>query len=74
MNQLTETWATSTKYTNGTYSPAMPKTLLIPIIMNTGSLRRLVSIIEDRTELIDSGKHEQHSSAKYNYYLNCVYI
>lgn len=42
----------------------MPKMLLIPIVINTGSLSKLVSIIEDKTEFIDSGRKEQQPSAR----------
>jgi len=44
----------------------------MPIIINTGSLSKLVSIIEDNTELIDSGKNGQQPSAINNQHLNSV--
>lgn len=40
----------------------MPNMLLMPIIIKTGSFSKLVSIIEDNTELIDSGKNGQQPS------------
>lgn len=35
----------------------------MPIVINTGSFNKFVSIIEDNTELMDSGKNGQQPSA-----------
>ncbi len=60
--------AASTKYTKGTYRPAMPKTLLIPINMNTGSFSKLTSSMVEIADLNDSGKtkhgHKSYSALK----------
>lgn len=60
---LTFRVAASTKYTNGTYKPAIPKTFEIPMSINTGSLSKLTSNIVPMADLKDSGstKHGQRS-------------
>lgn len=62
-SQFTSALAASTKYTKGTYSPAIPKMLLTPINMNTGSLSRDVSNMELSTDLKDSDNPQLQSSA-----------
>ena len=62
---LTSLIAASTKYTKGTYNPAIPNTLLIPINRNTGSFNSDISIIVPKASLNDSGniKHGHKGSA-----------
>lgn len=56
---LTSMVAQSTRYTKGTYKPAIPKKFEIPISMKTGSLSRLTSIIWERAVLKLSGSTKQ---------------
>jgi hypothetical protein len=58
--------AESTRYTKGTYSPIMPKKLLMLMSMNTGSLSRVKSIMAANVDLNDSGRDRQgqRSAAK----------
>jgi len=56
---LTPRVAASTRYTNGTYNPIMPKKLLTLMSINTGSLSSVTSIIEANVDLNDSGRERQ---------------
>ena len=56
---LTSRIAESTRYTNGTYNPIMPKKLLTLISINTGSLSSVRSIIAANVDLNDSGRERQ---------------
>lgn len=60
--------AASIKYTNGTYNPAMPKTLEIPISIKTGSFNKLTSNMVLMADLNDSGntKHGHKSYSVWN--------
>lgn len=62
---LTLIVAASTKYTKGTYNPAIPNTLLIPISMKTGSFSKLTSSIVAIADLNDSGK-TKHGHKSYS--------
>lgn len=55
--------AASTKYTKGTYNPAMPNTFEMPMSINTGSFNKLTSNIVLMADLNDSGstKHGHKS-------------
>jgi hypothetical protein len=56
---LTTRVAESTRYTNGTYNPIMPKKLLTLMSINTGSLSSVRSIIAANVDLNDSGRDKQ---------------
>lgn len=57
--------AASTKYTNGTYRPAILKMLETPISMNTGSFNKLTSNMVAIADLNDSGK-TKHGHKSYS--------
>lgn len=57
--ELTSKTAASNKYTKGTYSPAIPNTLLIPIKRNTGFFSKDTSIIVAKASLNESGNTKQ---------------
>jgi len=71
---LTSSFAASTRYTNGTYNPIMPKKLLILMSINTGSLSSVTSIIAANVDLKDSGRERQGqiSAVRHKHQNHCL--